>query len=332
MAITVADNFSYQGKKPLDGRDTFATLAAMKAYAEASVYDGCLSYCDEDGKRYEFKSTNTVDPTTGKWREYSSGGGGETYSDFTGATASTAGAHGLVPAPSAGDEGKVLFGNGAWGALPSVDLSVLSNEAFIFSTDEKPVGMWTDRKLVYSKTFTYTLGSTSSNTWTDIGTLNDVDTVVGYFGSVNTNNFTLGANFFANPSIDISANKIKAFHTGMSNQPIKVVAFYTKTTDSPLASDVKFAGVTSSGEVILKKEYTGLSVTPVYNSWVKIADAPANAGKVYDCQLLFGDSGYTTGSYEIAFSANKADVNVEWNTSANVRTINTMILYYTLVS
>ena len=140
MAITVADNFSYQGKKPLDGRDTFTTLAAMKAYAEASVYDGCLSYCDEDGKRYEFKSTNTVDPTTGKWREYSSGGG-QTYNDFTGATASTAGAHGLVPAPSAGDEGKVLFGNGAWGALPSVDLSVLSNEAFIFSETEKPVGI-----------------------------------------------------------------------------------------------------------------------------------------------------------------------------------------------
>lgn len=38
-----------------------------------------------------------------------------TYSDFTGATSGTAGAHGLVPAPAAGDEGKVLMGNGTWG-------------------------------------------------------------------------------------------------------------------------------------------------------------------------------------------------------------------------
>lgn len=38
-----------------------------------------------------------------------------TYSDFTGATSSAAGAHGLVPAPAAGDEGKVLKGNGSWG-------------------------------------------------------------------------------------------------------------------------------------------------------------------------------------------------------------------------
>lgn len=37
-----------------------------------------------------------------------------TYSDFTGATSSVAGAHGLVPAPSAGDQGKVLHGDGTW--------------------------------------------------------------------------------------------------------------------------------------------------------------------------------------------------------------------------
>ena len=34
--------------------------------------------------------------------------------DFTGATASTAGVHGYVPAPAAGDQGKALFGDGTW--------------------------------------------------------------------------------------------------------------------------------------------------------------------------------------------------------------------------
>ena len=45
-----------------------------------------------------------------------------TYSDMTGATSSTAGAHGLVPAPSAGDEGKYLKGDGTWGGEATIRL------------------------------------------------------------------------------------------------------------------------------------------------------------------------------------------------------------------
>lgn len=37
-----------------------------------------------------------------------------TYSNFTGATSSTAGSNGLVPAPAAGDEAKALHGDGTW--------------------------------------------------------------------------------------------------------------------------------------------------------------------------------------------------------------------------
>ena len=40
-----------------------------------------------------------------------------TYSDFTGATSGTAGAHGLVPQPAAGDQDKVLKGDGTWDKL-----------------------------------------------------------------------------------------------------------------------------------------------------------------------------------------------------------------------
>lgn len=43
-----------------------------------------------------------------------------TYSDMTGATSSVAGAHGLVPAPAAGDESKVLSGAGTWVSQPTV--------------------------------------------------------------------------------------------------------------------------------------------------------------------------------------------------------------------
>lgn len=42
--------------------------------------------------------------------------------DFTGATASTAGTHGYVPAPAAGDQAKVLTGGGTWQESPGAKL------------------------------------------------------------------------------------------------------------------------------------------------------------------------------------------------------------------
>lgn len=70
MALSIGDNFKYQGRKPNFERDSFATLADMKAFPETSVDDGHVSYCAEDGKHYEFKSSNAVDETTGKWRAF----------------------------------------------------------------------------------------------------------------------------------------------------------------------------------------------------------------------------------------------------------------------
>ena len=46
--------------------------------------------------------------------------------DMTGATSSTAGTHGLVPAPAAGDQGKALMGDGTWKSLPSAELVEMS--------------------------------------------------------------------------------------------------------------------------------------------------------------------------------------------------------------
>ena len=47
-----------------------------------------------------------------------------TYSDVTGATSQTAGAHGLVPAPAAGDEGKFLKGDGTWSTISAGSASL----------------------------------------------------------------------------------------------------------------------------------------------------------------------------------------------------------------
>lgn len=68
MAIKIGANLAYNGKLPNFERDSFETKAAMKAFDENSIDEGHLSYCKEDGNIYQYKSANTVDATTGRWR------------------------------------------------------------------------------------------------------------------------------------------------------------------------------------------------------------------------------------------------------------------------
>ena len=70
MAIKIGSNFTFQGEQPNFERDRFATKAAIKAFPETSIDDGHLSYCVEDGNTYQFKSSNSVDTITGKWRVF----------------------------------------------------------------------------------------------------------------------------------------------------------------------------------------------------------------------------------------------------------------------
>lgn len=75
MSIQVADNFQYLGRKPLDSRLVCDTLSAMASLAESIIYEGILVYNKETKKFYSFDPANSVDATTGKWREFESGGG-----------------------------------------------------------------------------------------------------------------------------------------------------------------------------------------------------------------------------------------------------------------
>lgn len=73
--ILLADNFQYKGRKPIDTRLVFDTLADMLATEESIIYDGILVYNKETEKYYSFKTNNTVDVNFGKWREFESGSG-----------------------------------------------------------------------------------------------------------------------------------------------------------------------------------------------------------------------------------------------------------------
>lgn len=71
--IQVADNFNYRGKKPNFDRDSFDTLQSMKNYSDNNIDEGHISYCIETDKHYKYNSSNDIDSTTGKFREFIEG-------------------------------------------------------------------------------------------------------------------------------------------------------------------------------------------------------------------------------------------------------------------
>ena len=62
MSINIGDNFSYLGKKFLDSRQSFETLEEMMACTD--VPEGFITFCKEDGKRYEFIENTWIEYIT----------------------------------------------------------------------------------------------------------------------------------------------------------------------------------------------------------------------------------------------------------------------------
>ena len=81
MAISINSNFSLLSKVHLDSRQSFETLVDMASFLEGAIPEGFLTYNKETDKFYKFNASNEVDPTLGKWREFSSGSGENVIDD-----------------------------------------------------------------------------------------------------------------------------------------------------------------------------------------------------------------------------------------------------------
>ena len=261
MALTLGDNFSYQGAKPLDARLTYSTLAAMKAVADATMYEGCLAYCTATGKTYQWKSTNTVDETLGKWREFESGGSGGTsdYNDLDNLpkinnvevkgnlTTEDLGID--IPTKTSeltNDSGFITEED-----LPetdgAIDLSKFKApgtagqvDGHIYSTDETVVGKWIDGKPLYEKVINETFPVitidekvTSKNV--DVSALN-IDKVIS-IGGVGTTGFSLnrcwgeGGKYYNMVGYTGSDLLLQANRQSDGLSAI-IILQYTKTTDT----------------------------------------------------------------------------------------------------
>lgn len=67
--ISIGNNFSLRAKKFVDDRNSFDTIANLKAFAETNIPEGFITFVEETGKNYQYKFANEVDETLGKWRE-----------------------------------------------------------------------------------------------------------------------------------------------------------------------------------------------------------------------------------------------------------------------
>ena len=76
MALQLGSNIKYEGQLPNFVRDSFKTLADMKAFPELKIDSGHISFCEEDRNTYKYDANNSADAVTGKWRLF---GGGVTY-------------------------------------------------------------------------------------------------------------------------------------------------------------------------------------------------------------------------------------------------------------
>ena len=71
--MKITENFTYIGTQQNFERDSYATLAEMKAVVDKRMPDIFTATCKETGKFYIYNKNNEADETLGKWREISGG-------------------------------------------------------------------------------------------------------------------------------------------------------------------------------------------------------------------------------------------------------------------
>lgn len=116
--VTYENNAKYYSEEAAD-----SATAASTSETNAGLSESAAAQSEEDAEAWANGTRNGVPVTSGDaayhnnakyWADEVSGA----VNDMVGATSSTAGVHGLVPAPAAGDNTKFLGGDGTWKDVP----------------------------------------------------------------------------------------------------------------------------------------------------------------------------------------------------------------------
>lgn len=140
-ATSLTDGAAGLVPKPLAGDET-KFLSGNGQWTTVSQYNLPIASANDLGG-IKVGTNLSIDSSTGVLDATDT-----TYSDFTGATSGAAGAHGLVPAPAAGDQGKALKGDGTWGDFSEKFVIMKYGEANAWS---KFIDAYNNNKIVYCR-------------------------------------------------------------------------------------------------------------------------------------------------------------------------------------
>lgn len=116
--VTYENNAKYYSDEAAD-----SATAASTSETNAGLSESAAAQSEEDAEAWANGTRNGVPVTSGDAAyhnnaKYWAGEVAGAANDMVGATSSTAGVHGLVPAPAAGDNTKFLGGDGTWKNVP----------------------------------------------------------------------------------------------------------------------------------------------------------------------------------------------------------------------
>lgn len=137
--VTSGDATYNNNAKYYAGEASNSASNAGASETNAGLSESAAAQSEEDAEAWAVGTRNGVPVASDDaayhnnakyWADEASG----TVNDMTGATSSTAGVHGLVPAPAAGDNTKFLGGDGTWKDVPA-ELSGLTDVTLTNPTD-----------------------------------------------------------------------------------------------------------------------------------------------------------------------------------------------------
>lgn len=67
MSLQISDNFSYQGRKPLDARLLCETKNKLDAIPVNTIYNGILVYVEEESAYYSYNKEHETDASVSAW-------------------------------------------------------------------------------------------------------------------------------------------------------------------------------------------------------------------------------------------------------------------------
>ena len=209
--------------------------------------------------------------------------------DFTGATASAAGTHGLVPAPASGQQGLYLRGDGSWAAPTNTNTTytlsgALSSHKFT-STLTPSSGTATTSELTLAAGTRITLTDNTSTNTVTIATTAEVNQ--NAFSNVKVGSTTIAADSKTD-TLELVAGANVTLTPDATNDKVTIAA--TDTTYSDVVAGGASGLMTGADKTKLNGIEAGAEVNRTYTA--------ADGGPRTDAQFTLGSS-YGTNSLNL---------------------------------